>query len=223
MHSVQPPESFIWEDKRVPLRAADAHKLTQLFEVKAKGYCETGRSECRLPSRVVECVQEDWRHTARAPRAVRLELLTGTSWVRARTWPPCWPAHSPPLGPGAGAFPACRSSEPGASMGESMAPRGGPASPRMQPRGKERRSCQDEVGCRPCCVRICVRSQDKYRHRNEIDVESWEKWQREKPGRSLFLLKLLHRCPRRVAPGPPVLSQHMGSCAAGRCCRWWGW
>lgn len=28
---------------------------------------------------------------------------------------------------------------------------------------------EDEVGRGPCCVRICISSQDKYRHRNETD------------------------------------------------------
>lgn len=103
-----------------------------------------------------------------------LELLRGTCWSRQEPGPPAGQltplllAQGPE--PSQPAIHLMADPKPGAGMGESMALQRGPASLRMQPWGKEQRSCQDEVGCRPCCVRVCVSSQDKHRHRNETDV-----------------------------------------------------
>ena len=135
--------------------------------------------------------------------------------------PPCWPAHSPPLGPGARAFPACWSSDgrPQARgrHGRIHGAARGPASLRMQPWGEGQRSSQDEVGCRPCCVRVCVSSQDKDRHRNETDVRKLgEAWKGSLSSSSPCIGA--PPPPQHVIPGLPALSRHTGSWAVGHWC-----
>ena len=138
-----------------------------------------------------------------------LALLPAGSHSSSWSW--C-PGPSPP----AGHLTADPLSQ-GQVRGGSAEPRGGPGSPGMQPRGKEQRSCQDREEGRGALlhVRVCVRSQENGRYRNEINVRERGEMAGEQPGMNVFThnVSCTGRPPRRVPPGPPATEQRPGVAA----------